>query len=561
MIEKKVTLRLGECAFPERIRVSQFDTMWRFVFGIVNNSQPWEIPADASAVLNGRKPDGNVFAFSGAVADNKVAIDCDVQMTAVAGQTVCELSILSEGKVVGTANFILDVEAAPKSPDDVSSDTVLDGYGMMGTIAVDGWLNSHSGQIGGLTNEAKQALLTLLTHVAYTDDQGQTYLDALEDALYPPANLVSITAVFNQGENTIYDTDSLDTLKQYLTVTANMSDGTTQTVNNYTLSGTLATGTSTITAGYGGKTATFDVTVTHAVRQYTITNNLTEATNSNNATAINEETAYTATLTANSGYVLSDVTVTMGGTDITETAYDSGTITIASVTGDIVITAVAVEDVGWIADVPYDIQWTNGKSLDTSTGMEKDESGMSVSDFLPCSGLKTVEATGIYNNYGIFYYGEEQNWLAKFGNQNYTIFPCRFNAKYMRVLKRSSSTATVTPRVLPVLSQGVVPTAGEKYCLDILFGKTVWNNKGEEKNASSQSIGCSVFSFCYGFKTLTFSHTVRAWVGFYDADKNFLSSKTTDMSSATVSVPEGATYFRYDGDIYVREWPYVTLGV
>lgn len=43
---------------------------------------------------------------------------------------------------------------------------------------------------GGLSNEAKQALLALLEKVAYTDDQGQTYLDALETALYPPADLV-----------------------------------------------------------------------------------------------------------------------------------------------------------------------------------------------------------------------------------------------------------------------------------------------------------------------------------------------------------------------------------
>jgi hypothetical protein len=72
---------------------------------------------------------------------------------------------------------------------------------------------------------------------------------------------VSITAVFNQGENTIYDTDSLDVLKQYLTVTANYSDGATQPVSNYTLSGTLTDGTSTITVTYGGKSTTFNATV------------------------------------------------------------------------------------------------------------------------------------------------------------------------------------------------------------------------------------------------------------------------------------------------------------
>lgn len=48
-----------------------------------------------------------------------------------------------------------------------------------------------------------------------------------------------------------------------IVVTAQYSDGSTETVTGYTLSGTLAEGTSTITVSYGGKTDTFDVVVTH----------------------------------------------------------------------------------------------------------------------------------------------------------------------------------------------------------------------------------------------------------------------------------------------------------
>ena len=76
------------------------------------------------------------------------------------------------------------------------------------------------------------------------------------------ATVSSISAVFNQGQNTIYDTDSLDTLKQYLTVTATYTGGVTSVVTGYTLSGTLTAGTSTITVSYSGKTTTFTVNVT-----------------------------------------------------------------------------------------------------------------------------------------------------------------------------------------------------------------------------------------------------------------------------------------------------------
>ena len=117
------------------------------------------------------------------------------------------------------------------------------------------------GSGSGLTEDIKQALLDCFENVAWINDDGQSYYDALEDALYPTAYLVSIDAVYTQS-GTVYETDSLDSLKADLVVTAHMSDGTTQTVTTYTLSGTLATGTSTITVAYGGKTTTFSVVVT-----------------------------------------------------------------------------------------------------------------------------------------------------------------------------------------------------------------------------------------------------------------------------------------------------------
>lgn len=86
------------------------------------------------------------------------------------------------------------------------------------------------------------------------------------------ATLSSISCVFNQGSAVILSTDSLDSLKQYLTVTAHWSDSTTSTVasSDYTLSGTLTVGTSTITASYGGKTDTFTVVVSSNEYTYEI---------------------------------------------------------------------------------------------------------------------------------------------------------------------------------------------------------------------------------------------------------------------------------------------------
>lgn len=76
---------------------------------------------------------------------------------------------------------------------------------------------------------------------------------------------------------------------------------------------------------------------------YTITNSLINVTNNNTATSISQNSTYNGILTANENYVLDSVTITMGGLDITSTSYNNGNINIPSVTGDIVITAVATE--------------------------------------------------------------------------------------------------------------------------------------------------------------------------------------------------------------------------
>lgn len=115
----------------------------------------------------------------------------------------------------------------------------------------------------GLTEDFKQALLAIARKVAYIDDGGLTYYGWLYDALYPPVNLDSISALFQPGDTIINDSMSLDDLKQYLTVTAVYTDESTEELSDsdYSLSGSMTEGNQTITVSYGGKTTTFTVTV------------------------------------------------------------------------------------------------------------------------------------------------------------------------------------------------------------------------------------------------------------------------------------------------------------
>ena len=131
------------------------------------------------------------------------------------------------------------------------------------------------------------------------------------------------------------------------------------------------------------------------VNTLVVTNSLTNATTNNNVATIEKGSSYRATITAKSGYELDSVTVTMGGVDITSTAYSNGAIYISSVTGNIVISAYASSvGVSYTNVLPIstdtDGSIYNGKGWkeDTylSSGNASTKVGTYTSGFIPCVG-------------------------------------------------------------------------------------------------------------------------------------------------------------------------------
>lgn len=304
MITREFNLNLhAGHSIPLVINASQYDRGEQWVFTLLNSDGTQYSPN--AAAIAGTKSDGNLIVNAATVdSDGRVVVSETEQMTAAAGKAKFEL--LLDDQTHGTANFVVLVEASPAdegvpSASDLSLiQQAIDGTSPTAIAAgVSAWMSEHLtpttpvvdasltvqgaaadakktgdelndlkseiSQSAGLTADIKQALMNCFNYVAWKDDDpnAQTYIDALEDALYPPVNLSSISAVYTQS-GTVYNTDTLDTLKSDLVVTAHYSDGTSGTVTEYALSGTLAVGTSTITVTYGGKTATFTVTVTKA---------------------------------------------------------------------------------------------------------------------------------------------------------------------------------------------------------------------------------------------------------------------------------------------------------
>lgn len=104
---------------------------------------------------------------------------------------------------------------------------------------------------------------------------------------------------------------------------------------------------------------------------YSVVLNLTNAASSNAVTSVSEGAAYTTTLSPTGTYKkLGAITVTMGGADISSTAVSGSTVTIASVTGNIVITCAAV-----VTNIIDTIGISANTRLSTGSGTNKPHAG------------------------------------------------------------------------------------------------------------------------------------------------------------------------------------------
>ena len=102
-----------------------------------------------------------------------------------------------------------------------------------------------------------------------------------------------------------------------------------------------------------------------------VTLNLTNVASSNMAASAAEGAAYTTTLTPTGAYrKLGEITVTMGGTDISASAVSGSVVTIEKVTGDITITCSAV-----ITNIVEAVGIAANTRLSTSAGSNKGKTG------------------------------------------------------------------------------------------------------------------------------------------------------------------------------------------
>ena len=109
------------------VNVSQYDVKRQFALQVYEGAASYSLTGK-TVEIRGTKPDGNGFAYDAqdgvvSVSGNTVTISTTQQMTAVGGQTMAELRIKSGTTILGTINFILDVEHSALSDDTPISET------------------------------------------------------------------------------------------------------------------------------------------------------------------------------------------------------------------------------------------------------------------------------------------------------------------------------------------------------------------------------------------------------------------------------------------------------
>lgn len=127
MITQSINLNLIPGGVLPRINVSQYDKGSRTLqFYLFYGSLPFNIPADCSITIQGTKKDMTGFQYHCTYQDNLVITDVTEQMTVLAGEVTAEIVITDVSlNVLGTCNFIIDVEQAALSQDTVISETDL----------------------------------------------------------------------------------------------------------------------------------------------------------------------------------------------------------------------------------------------------------------------------------------------------------------------------------------------------------------------------------------------------------------------------------------------------
>lgn len=166
MITQPYKLDLIPGGVPVRVPVSQYDAGSRnIIFQLYYGGMVFSVPAGAVVTCDGSKPDRKGFSYVVTASGSSVTVTVTEQMTAVAGETECQITIRKDGMVLGSANFLLVVEQAALPDGADISETELNTFTQIANHAA---VSAQAAQEVARTLDDKKAALDKATAAADT---------------------------------------------------------------------------------------------------------------------------------------------------------------------------------------------------------------------------------------------------------------------------------------------------------------------------------------------------------------------------------------------------------
>jgi hypothetical protein len=98
------------------VHCSQGDIGRQFQINLYSDGVPYILDGTEELTIDGHKDDNNIFSYSlDPVTGSTITISTEEQMTACAGNVVCEIRIYKGDTRLGTCNFIIQVEEGPSN--------------------------------------------------------------------------------------------------------------------------------------------------------------------------------------------------------------------------------------------------------------------------------------------------------------------------------------------------------------------------------------------------------------------------------------------------------------
>lgn len=117
-----VILNIIPKGIPDVVYVSQYDAGRELIFKLYEGVSIYTIPANVSVIIGGKKGDNHTFAYTATIAQDRhsVSVETTEQMTACAGENLCQLRISKSGLDIATVNFRMIVQERPDASGDPS---------------------------------------------------------------------------------------------------------------------------------------------------------------------------------------------------------------------------------------------------------------------------------------------------------------------------------------------------------------------------------------------------------------------------------------------------------